>query len=323
MSDSTPFRIALVGAGGIGSVHATAATDASVRIVAAAEPNPEACKAIAETAQCPTFPSFDDLLAASVTFDGVVVATPPSARLPIVQRSLDAGLPVLVEKPLAANVEEAQHLVDLAQRQPKLVTAVAYCHRFTPAIIRMREMLAADDLGPLIRFENVFACTIPGMESRWMSNPSVSGGGSLIDTGSHSLDLFQHLVGVPNIRAAVFDSPWTGRGEASSTVLLEAPTGEAGVVITGWREPARFVVRLVGAKALLEYDYDQPTTLFRVAADGGRDTIDIDTHEVRFARQLQAFVASVRGEQTELATFADGLAVARAIESAAAFVERA
>jgi len=318
MSESTPFRIALVGAGGIGSVHATAAADASVRIVAAADPDPEACKAIAETAQCPTFPDFDALLAGSVAFDGVVLATPPSVRLDVVRRALDAGLPVLVEKPLAPSAAEARELARLADEHSGVLTAVAYCHRFTPAIVRMRGMLAAGELGALVRFENVFACTIPAMESRWMSDPAVSGGGSLIDTGSHSLDLFQHLMGTPSIRGAVFERPWTDRGEASASLLLESPEGTAGAVMTGWREPARFIVRLVGVEALVEYDYDRPTTLTRMASDGAREAIDIETHEVRFAEQLRAFAAAARGAETDLATFSEGLAVAEAIESAGA-----
>ena len=102
-----------------------------------------------------------------------------------------------------------------------------------------------------------------------MSDISVSGGGSLIDTGCHSLDLFQYMMGGLEAVASVFDHKWVGRGESGATSMVRDPKSKvAGVIMNGWLEPARFLVTLVGEDAILSYDYEQPTKLFRKSVTG-------------------------------------------------------
>jgi predicted dehydrogenase len=249
-----------------------------------------------------------------------VLCTPPSVREDVVAAALENGIAVLVEKPLAESEAHARRMMELAAAFPDVVTASAYCHRFTPAVREMMRRAESGDIGRVVRWENVFACSIPDMGDRWMSDPAVSGGGSLIDTGCHSLDLFQYMQGGLEPVAAVFDRNWAGRGESGATSLVRSPaTGVAGVIMNGWLEPARFLVTLVGEEGLLTYDYEKPTELFRTSVAGERSTIEVETHDVRFARQLEAFVDAVAGAARDenLATFADGLAVAQAVESLA------
>ncbi len=313
MPDS--FKIALVGAGGIAAAHRAAAEAlGTVEIVAIVDSSPHA----REASQIPAFADVAALLADGDKPDAAIVCTPPGARQALIEPLLQAGLPVLCEKPLARTLAEATPLVTLAQQHARVPTAVAYCHRFTPAVVEMRRRLAAGVLGTPVRFENTFACWHPTMKERWMSDRPVSGGGSFIDTGCHSLDLLRFLLGDATVKAASFQSVWPGRGESNATVLLETDSGVAATIASGWQEADRFTVTLVGTDATLHYDYLDPLALHLTPSHDGRaETIEIETHEVRFARQLAAFAAAVRGEEVaDLCSFAEAAEVARLVDQA-------
>ncbi len=325
MAEATKtINLGIVGAGGMGRTHSAAAASlgGKARVAAIVDANPDAAGKLAEATGATSFASTSDMIdALGRDLDAIVLCTPPSVREEVVAAALENGTAVLVEKPLAENREHAKRLVDLAARYPDVVTAPAYCHRFTPAIREMNRLAASGDIGRIVRWENVFACSIPDMGGRWMSDPAVSGGGSLIDTGCHSLDLFHYMQGGLEPVASVFDRKWAGRGESGATSLVRSPkTGVAGVILNGWLEPARFLVTLVGEEGMLTYDYEQPETLFRTSVTGEKSTITVESHDVRFARQMEAFVDAVGlGTRDEnLASFTDGLAVAAAVEALAA-----
>ena len=237
---------------------------------------------------------------------------------------MELGLHVLVEKPLASNTKDADTLAALAAKHPELCLAIGYCHRFVPALNEMKARMDAGSLGQITRFENVFAFHHPPMAERWFSDPKVSGGGSFIDTGCHSLDIFRYLVGPAETVGAVMTSPWDGRGDAEASVLVRATGGRhdgaAGVILSGWLEPARFQVRVVGTEGSMSYDYDHPESLIYTTAAGKTETISVVSHETRFARQLDAFATASRAgksaESVGLASFADGAATARVVAKA-------
>jgi predicted dehydrogenase len=183
--------------------------------------------------------------------------------------------------------------------------------------------MQAGQIGSLLRFENTFASWNPAMKHKWMSDPAVSGGGSFIDTGCHSLDLFRFLVGDGSVVGAVFARPWDGRGESNATVMLRghdsATSGQpvAGVIESGWLEPARFTLSLIGTGGMLAYDYDRPSELMYRPMGADAEVVAVGSHETRFERQLAAFVGfAAGGGAGNLASFADGLEVAQLVDQA-------
>ncbi len=320
------LAVALIGGGNIAKAHVAAAKESGgrVRIAAVVDPVDAAREAIIRDTGAAGFASIDALLA-SPEASGIraaIVATPPNTRLRIVRSLVERDIAVLAEKPLAHTFSDAQRLNDLAQRHPHVVTAVGYCHRFTPAIAEMKKRLQAGEIGEVSRFENTFACYLPKMRSHWMSDPAVSGGGSFIDTGCHSLDLFLHLLGQGEIRSATFHHAWPGRGESGATVHLRQTGGPgapsaAGVIQSGWLEPARFVVTVVGANGSLHYDYDRPTELLHRSNDGETRKIEVEDHGLRFTLQLRAFADAVLNRSpTQLASFGDALVIAALVDAA-------
>ena len=341
MSHCTATRLALVGAGNIARAHVAAAASLPgvVELVAVVDTRRDAAEALAATCGAAAFGSVEEMLGtlgdtpAGVP-DAAVVCTPPSARVEAAERLMAAGCSVLLEKPLAHTVVDAEALVRLADAHPAAVAVTGFCHRFTPAVDAMIGLVADGRIGEIVRCENTFAADLPHLRAHWMSDGAVAGGGSLIDTGLHSLDLFAYLFGPATVEGAVFRHGWEGRSESNATVLLRAggaggaEAGDAriattlpvaGVVACGWAENSRFDLRLVGTAGSLLYDFEKPETLF-LATPAGSEELAVETHEVRFDRQLAAFAARVAGgsDDAPLCGFVGGLEALRRVTEAAA-----
>jgi len=331
MGGGNVFRLGIIGAGGIAGAHASAAKAAGGRIsvVAVADPAEGSRVKMAEATGGKAFASPEALFAEvgkGLEVDGVVVCTPPSVRTGIVEAALSRGIAVLAEKPLAHTAADSRKLLDLSRKHAGARTAVAYCHRFTPAVREMRRLTAEGRIGTLERFENVFACDLPHNEGKWMSDLTASGGGAFIDMGCHSLDLYHFLVGPSAVAGSVYQHKWPGRTETAATVLVRStgagtrnvPPGVAGVILSGWSETARFAVSLVGTAGMLHYDYEKPTELVFKDLNGKIETLAVESHEVRFAKQLVAFADYAQGgDNPGLATFEEGLLAAEGVEAAA------
>ncbi len=332
---SPVLNIAIIGAGGIANAHVAAAeaSKGRVRVVAVVDPHEASRAAVAAKTGAKPFAGTADLFSAAkgLELGGVVVCTPPSARVEIVEAALRTGVAVLSEKPLAHTLADARRLADAAVRHPGVFSAVAYCHRFTPAVIEIKRLIAAGKIGRLTRFENVFACDLPGHATKWMSEASAAGGGAFIDMGCHSLDLFHHTVGPSAVRGAVFDHQWPGRTESGASVLVSATRGVsaninpgvAGFIASGWAETERFTVAFIGTRGMLSYDYVKPGEIIFKDLAAKTESLPIEPHDVRFTRQLVAFAEAVQqGTPSALATFADGMLAAQAVEHAAAAAAR-
>lgn len=334
-----PFRLGIIGAGGISGAHVGAAKASNGRIVVVgvADPVVKNRNTVAGANSAQAFASGEAMLAAHESgkspLDGVVVCTPPFARLKIINAALRCKVPVLSEKPLAHTLAEAKKIASLSARHRKVPFFVAYCHRFAPAINEMNRMVAQGKIGRLVRFENFFACDLPGHQGKWFSDLRKSGGGAFLDMGSHSVDLFHYMVGPSKVVASAFDYKWKGRAETAGTVMLSGtrkgakatggyvPAGVAGMIVSGWAETSRFTLSLVGDGGMLSYDYEKPNELIFKDLVGKAESITVESHDVRFARQLQAFADAARGAKGDvvraLASGGDGLAAAMINDAAA------
>ena len=127
----TRLKIAVVGVGALGRHHARIlSTLDSVELIGVAEKDVEMGRSIAQACGCAHVTDFHDLLG---DVDAVTIAVPTSAHLAVAGDCLQAGLPVMVEKPIAGTLDDAARLVDLADRR-NVVLQVGHVERFNPAV---------------------------------------------------------------------------------------------------------------------------------------------------------------------------------------------
>ncbi len=163
-----PLKVAIVGMGNIGNVHARVYTEhPECEIVAVCDIIKEKADQAAKKYTCPGFYSVQDMLASGIKIDAASMCTAgvenggdhykPTMEL------LEAGLPVLGEKPISNEIAKAEEMVTLAKKK-NLRYGVNLNHRFTPAALRAKTWVEEDKLGEL----NIINMTM------WINNPNES-----------------------------------------------------------------------------------------------------------------------------------------------------
>jgi predicted dehydrogenase len=127
--------------------------------------------------------------------DLVVVATPNRTHAPLALAALDAGVPVVVDKPLAVDAAQGQELLDRARARGLLLT-VFHNRRWDGDLLTARRLLEEGALGRVWRFESRFERWRPTPKPGWRETGGPEdAGGMLIDLGSHLVDQALHLFG--------------------------------------------------------------------------------------------------------------------------------
>ncbi|WP_217238758.1 Gfo/Idh/MocA family oxidoreductase [Streptomyces sp. AC555_RSS877] len=187
----TPLRVGLVGYGLAGSVfHAPliAATE-GLALDTVVTSNPERQEqARAEFPDVRPVASPDELFDRADELDLVVLASPNKTHVPLATTALKAGLPVVVDKPVAGTAAEARELAALAEERG-LLLSVFQNRRWDNDFLTLRKLLADGELGDVYRFESRFERWRPQLKGGWReSGDPAEIGGLLYDLGSHLVD---------------------------------------------------------------------------------------------------------------------------------------
>src|SRR5216684_3416421 len=202
-SMANPLRVAIIGYGLAGSVfHAPLISSVpGMSVAAIVTGNPERqARAHRDYPAAAIISSADPLWHDPSHYDLVVVAAPNRLHVPFGVAAMNAGLPVVIDKPIAASVADAEQLITTSERTGKLLT-VFQNRRWDNDFLTVLHLLDADLdlLGPITRFESRFerylATPRPGA---WRELPGEQeAGGLLFDLGSHLIDQALVLFGQP------------------------------------------------------------------------------------------------------------------------------
>jgi myo-inositol 2-dehydrogenase / D-chiro-inositol 1-dehydrogenase len=195
-------RIGLVGAGMMGLEHARNLLPVEgVRITAVADPEPASRQAAAELLKdhAPALYAEHRGLIAAGECDAVVVASPNMTHAGIALDVVDAGLPVLIEKPMATTVEDCRRLVDIAGRDKALVW-VGLEYRYMPPISRLLDEVAAGAVGT-VRMVAIREHRFPFLDKvgNW-NRFNRNTGGTLVEKCCHFFDLMRLVTGSEAVR---------------------------------------------------------------------------------------------------------------------------
>lgn len=199
----TRHGVALIGLGLAVEPHAQALMDLSERVdvVWAASRSAERCAAFAKRYPFKTTTDFDAVMS-DPAVHSLIVLTPPSSHLEWIERAAAAGKHVLIEKPLALDVPQAERSVILA-RHSNIKLGVVLQHRFRPNALKLAEVLASGMLGKI----EASIVSVPWWRPQeYYDEPgrgtiARDGGGVLMTQAIHTIDLFRALAG-PIVRVA-------------------------------------------------------------------------------------------------------------------------
>lgn len=275
---SGEFRVGVVGAGRIVErAHLPALTmRPDVAVTAIYDPDGQRSRALAQQFAIPTVcASLEELLACPV--DLVLVACPNALHAPVTIAALEAGRHVLCEKPMAIDAAAAAAMAATARRTGKQVM-IGFNNRFRPDISTLYALVRSGRIG---RVQAIYGGWlrrngVPGAQT-WFTRRSLSGGGALIDLGSHLVDIALWLVDAAPVDVACtlgFSAP--GPGSARWYTPLESATAYSGCDV---ETSAHARARLAGPIELeieVSWACDTPAdrTVIEVVGDAGRARIE-------------------------------------------------
>jgi predicted dehydrogenase len=316
MSPETPLRIGIIGAGNIGKAYAMAiGSRPSIAVAAICDVDVNESASLASTLGVAGFDSHASL-ATSETCDAVIVSTPPATHAQVAIDCLEQGLDVLCEKPFALDIETAQRMFDVAEENERLL-AMASKFRYVSDIAQARDLIRSGLIGDPTVVDVTFASKVD-MSDRWNTVEAISGGGVLIDNGTHAVDIVRFLIGPINRVSAMrgCSNPLESV-EDTAVLLAETIGGTIATVRVSWSiapHNEAFVV-VHGTQGTIQVGW--AGSMHR-GADGGEWVPFGHGYSKMDAlgTNVENFAAAIRGREEMRISTADVLASVVVIESA-------
>ena len=323
---TAPLRLGLAGLGSMGKNHLRVISSHPETTLAAVA-DPDAASLEAAVAQTGAR-GFEDPLAmiAQAELDGVVIAAPTTAHVALALAAIERGLSVLVEKPLAATVEDGLAIVSAA-RKSKVRVQVGHVERYNPAVLEMGRLLRAGWLSTIYAITSRRAGPFPAR---------IRDVGVTVDLGTHDVDMLSWIAGERPVRVYAETAQRIHAGHEDLTFgLVHFPSGAIGFLDVDWLTPAkRRSLVAVGEEGMFELDYltqkltftrsnvERPQLIGGYATTFSGDVAEIQIQNVEPLRaQLDEFVRVLRTGERPYVDGEDGLwavAIANALLTAAA-----
>jgi predicted dehydrogenase len=322
-------RAAIVGTGYVARVHAHALRELGIRVTAVC--GRSTTRELADELGAAPYDDLAKLLAAERP-DVLHVCTPNAAHAGQALLALEQGVHVVCEKPLAVSSTEAAELVEAASIAG-LVAACCYHCRGYPLVRRMRDDVAAGEIGEVRAMHGRYACDdVFLMPTGWRYEPDAAGPSYVVgDLGTHWLDLAEHVSG---LRVAEVFAEFVGEPlEHYAALLLRFQGGAAGSVVLSAGAAGRknqLLFELEGSTGGLTWDQEEPNTLLARDATGPTRIVPksggplarypaghAEGYGDAFQNVFAEVYKAVRGEPHEaFPTFADGLRGVATVEAA-------
>ncbi|MGA3030909.1 MAG: Gfo/Idh/MocA family oxidoreductase [Candidatus Limnocylindrales bacterium] len=319
------LKVGLAGLGSMGRNHLRVISNhPETKLAAIADPDPAALEAAAAQTGAN---GFDDPLAMirEADLDGVVLAAPTTAHVTLALAAIERGLPVLVEKPLAATVEDALAIISAARKR-KVRVQVGHVERYNPAVLEMGRLLRAGWLSTIYAITSRRAGPFPAR---------IRDVGVTVDLGTHDVDMLCWIAGERPVRVYAETAQRLHASHEDLTFgLMHFPSGATGFLDVDWLTPAkRRSLVAVGEEGMFELDYltqkltftrsnvERPQMIDGYATTFTGDVADIPVESVEPLRaQLDEFVRVLRTGDQPYVDGMDGLwavAIANALLTAA------
>lgn len=240
------IKTAVIGVGSMGQHHARIYSQIKESaLVGVSDVSKEVANKIAGSYDVPAYDNYQELLDKEKP-DAVTVAVPTVQHKQVVSDVLDSGAHVLVEKPIAATIEEGQFLIDKA-KSLNLQLMVGHIVRFNPATQLLKKKLQAGDLG---RIYQIVSRRVGPFPAR------IRDVGVIVDLAPHDLDLMRYLTEMDPVRVfAETENRIHTDHEDLVTGMLRFPDGIVGLLEINWLTPTKVRETLIlGEQGMFRVD---------------------------------------------------------------------
>lgn len=314
------LRVAVIGAGAMGRNHLRVLNDLEqVDLVSTADADVETARRAARRFGIEPYGDFIEMLDAQRP-DAVVVATPTIMHREATLAAIERGIHVLVEKPIAFTVGDAQEMI-AAARAAGLLLSVGHIERYNPAVVDLYRRLQGGELGRVFQIHARRLGPFP---------PRVRDVGVVIDLAIHDVDIMRYLTGseVTRVYAETARRIHTDHEDLVSG-LLRFEDNSIGVLDINWLTPTKIRELMVtGEKGMFQVNYLTQDLFFyennyvktdwdaisRITGVSEGDMLRLRIDKVEPLKiEVDRFVRAVRGEEVQVVSGEDGLAALRVV----------
>ncbi|KAN0106098.1 NAD(P)-binding protein [Hyaloscypha variabilis] len=231
-STSSKLNIAVIGGGLIGPRHAqTVLKNPYTSLIALVDPAPHAAQ-LAATLQISHYTSITSLLSSTHRPHAAIICTPNNTHVPLALELIAAGVPVLVEKPIATTIESGVRLIEAA-KQKGVALLVGHHRRFNPYLLAAKKAVDEGSLGRVIAVQGMWCLKKPDAYfdgiGEWRRGES---GGVVLINLIHEVDLLQYLLGKIVLVSALQTAKTRHfEAEEGAAILLQFQSGAVGTFI--------------------------------------------------------------------------------------------
>jgi predicted dehydrogenase len=270
--------------------------------------------------------AFDSVeaLVADPDIDAVFIGSANATHHPETLLAARAGKHVLVEKPMAMNVMEAQQMVDVCREQ-KVRLMVGHMLRLSPLVNRIREVVKEGRLGALVRAHAEFFFDAGTSQRTWIYDRKIAGGGPVFDIGVHCLDALRYVLDdeVKAVRSTLDPTPTAERTEATAQLALRFSRGTVGSVYCSFIAPLRgSAIVIMGDKGILSArDFTSSNKTLRLSiAHNGETNPQEHSEEIivpdLYVREIDMFSNSILSNTDPPLSGENGLENQRILDTA-------
>jgi predicted dehydrogenase len=310
-------KIAIAGAGVIGKRHATAIAECeNVELVGFADPFPGS-EQVASQAKVPLFNNVGTLIEA-INPDGVIISTPTEAHFESTMVVLNAGIHVLVEKPIMATLKEAEQVVALSEKAG-LHVLVGHQRRYYSLMQKAREIVRGGKLGKLVTVSGLWnmrknnSYYEPDWRKKWEAGP-------ILTNFIHEIDLLRYICGeLVSISAETSNAVMGFEKEDAAAIIMRFESGALGTFLLSdqatspwsWElasgenaavpRTGQNTTRFMGTKAALDFPNLTLWHHGEVTPDWNHAMVSEDLSEPiedAYVAQMAHFAAVIRGTQS-------------------------
>lgn len=311
------LKYGIVGAGRIAQSYAQAFESCeTAEMVAVADVDTAAARSLAEKFEgCRSYDSYE-AMADGAALDAVVICTPPATHEEISLCFLKRKVHVLCEKPLSIGVASARRMLNAAEREGVMLT-MASKFRYVEDVRRAKGLILSGVIGEVVLFENAFTSHVD-MTARWNSNAEISGGGVLIDNGTHSVDITRYFLGpLADVQAVEGKRSQHLQVEETVRLMVRSIAGVLGAIDLSWsiNKELDSYINIYGSRGVMhigwrESKYRQWPGQDWIVFGKGYDKVQA------FRSQIENFSQAINGVEALRITAEDALASVEVIEAA-------
>jgi UDP-N-acetylglucosamine 3-dehydrogenase len=295
---SAELRVGVIGAGRMGGFHVdTWERIGCARLVAVADPDETRARRCIAGRDIAWHGDWRELVARE-DIDAVTIAAPSDLHAAIATAAMLAGRHVLVEKPVAARLEDALRMAGLARSTGRKLM-VGHVERFNPAVGKVRELVAAGRIGRVYRLHATRVGPLP---------ERIRDAGVAIDLATHDLDIMQHVLGLDVTHVYAEGGRWLhpSQEDMLTCLLRVGGDGPHGLLDVNWLTPERRrELTVVGEGGMLQARYITQDVWFTQAAVSAAVHFELE-HVEPLRAELEAFARCVLDDTPEPVSVYDG-----------------